>query len=373
MAIKNKKHYLYTFGQVSKHMKKILVLGGTGAMGRHLVELLADRGDKVTVTTRSSRKSTSNIEYIQGNARDESFLYPLLDRQWDAVIDFMIYTTPTFKQRIDKLLASTAQYIFLSSARVYADSQTPIVEATTPRLLDSSNDSAFLATDEYSLAKDRQENVLEQSGQKNWTIIRPYITYSEQRLQLGILEKESWLYRATKGRTIVFSSDIAHKLTTLTYGYDVAEAMAALIGEKEALAEAYHITQGKAYHWHNILDIYLNILEKKLGKRPQVLMLDMEKFSRCKQAEYQIKYDRLFNRAFDNTKISEFVDLEGFEQLEQGLTQCLNAFLLAPDFLPVDWRSEAIMDRYSGELANIKEFTGWKQLAKYLLYRFVKK
>ena len=40
--------------------------------------------------------------------------------------------------------------------------------------------------------------------------------------QLGVLEKELWLYRALNGRTIVFSKDIAEKSTTLTYGYDVA-------------------------------------------------------------------------------------------------------------------------------------------------------
>ncbi|MBC7192800.1 NAD-dependent epimerase/dehydratase family protein [Marinobacter sp.] len=352
-------------------MKNILVLGGTGAMGAHLVQILAERGDKLSVTTRSPRQSSANIEYVQGNAKEASFLASLFTRKWDAIVDFMVYTTPVFEQRAPQFLAAADQYIFLSSARVYADSSQPISEES-PRLLDSSEDSKFLATDEYSLAKARQENILHQSCRKNWTIIRPYITYSEQRLQLGVLEKEGWLYRALKGRTIVFSEDIASKLTTLTYGLDVAGAMAAIIGEPRALGEAYHITQRGAATWREVLNVYLAVLEKHLGKRPKVLLLGLDDFSRCKPAEYQIKYDRLFNRTFDSSKVAQFVDLQEFTSLEKGLTRCLEAFLEKPDFRAIDWHSEAIKDRYSGEMTSLREIGHWKQKIKYLIYRFFK-
>lgn len=353
-------------------MKNILVLGGTGAMGAHLVQILAERGDRVSVTSRSSRQSSVNIEYLQGNAREDSFLAPLLAHKWDAIVDFMVYSTPVFQQRAPRYLEATDQYIFLSSARVYADSSQPIIEES-PRLLDSSGDEIFLATDEYSLAKAKQENILHQSAGNNWTIIRPYVTYSERRLQLGVLEKEGWLYRALKGRTIVFSEDIASKLTTLTHGLDVAGAMAEIIGETRTLGETYHITQRDAVTWCEVLEVYLGVLEKHLGKRPKVLPLALSEFSRCKPVGYQIRYDRLFNRVFDSSKISDFVDLTKFRPLEQGLSRCLEEFLKKPQFLAIDWRSEAIKDRFSGEVTDLKEIDHWKQKVKYLLYRFVKK
>ena len=352
-------------------MKNILVLGGTGALGKHLVKLLAERGNKVCVTTRFSRKSSANIEYIQGDAKDDSFLDSMLDHDWDAIIDFMVYSTQIFEQRALKLLDAARQYIFLSSARVYADSSEPIRE-DSPRLVDSSADSKFLMTDEYSLAKARQENILNQSGRTNWTIIRPYITYSEQRMQLGVLEKEGWLYRALKGRTIIFSKDIAHKLTTMTHGLDVASALVPLIGEPLAFGEVFHITQKESVSWLEVLDVYLSVLEKHLGKRPKVLLLDLKHFSRCKRAEYQIRYDRLFDRRFNNSKISKFIVLNSFVPLEEGLRQCLEEFLEKPEFLSIDWRSEAIKDRYSGELARRAEFNHWKQSLIYFVYRFVK-
>ncbi|TGN40690.1 NAD-dependent epimerase/dehydratase family protein [Marinobacter confluentis] len=352
-------------------MKNILVFGGTGAMGKHLVQLLAELGHSVSVTTRTARKATANIEYIQGNAKDDSFVDLILARKWDAIVDFMMYPTLVFEQRAPKLLAATDQYIYLSSARVYADSAEPIQE-DSPRLLDSSNDSEFLVTDEYSLAKARQENMLRQSGRDNWTIVRPYITYSEQRLQLGVLEKEGWLYRALKGRTIVFSEDIVAKLTTLTYGFDVADAITKLIGEPRALGETYHITQREAVTWHEVLNVYLNVLEKLLGKRPKVLLLGLDDFSRCTRAEYQVKYDRLFKRTFNSSKIAEYVDVKDFFPLEQGLTRCLEEFLENPQFLAIDWRSEAIKDRYSGEVASLTEPGHLKQKLKYFIYRFIK-
>lgn len=350
-------------------MKKILVLGGTGAMGQHLVQLLASRGDQVSVTTRKSRPSTENINFLQGNAKEAGFLDKVLTREWDAIVDFMVYKTSEFEQYAPRLLAATEQYMFLSSARVYADSEQPIQENSS-RLLDCSNDTKFLETDEYSLAKARQEDILTKSPFKNWTIIRPYITYSEQRLQLGVLEKEGWLYRALKGRTIVFSKDIAEKLTTLTYGFDVARAMAALIGEPSAHSQTYHITQGKGISWTSVLNIYLDVLEEHLGKRPKVLFLNMDKFSLCKSAEYQIKYDRLFDRSFDNTKVSKFVDVNSFSSVHQGLTHSVKEFLNNPNFTSIDWRLEALKDRFSEEFTNLAEIPNWKQKLKYVLARF---
>ncbi|WP_349342825.1 NAD-dependent epimerase/dehydratase family protein [Marinobacter sp. MMG032] len=354
-----------------KRMRNILILGGTGAMGTHLVKILAERGDIVYATSRSIHESSANIKFIKGNAKEERFLTHLLRCKWDAIVDFMVYSTPAFEQRAHKLLAATEQYIFMSSARIYADSGGPIREES-PRLLESSEDMNFLQTDEYSLAKARQENIIRRSGGKNWTIIRPYITYSTQRLQLGVLEKEGWLYRALNGRTIVFSKDIASKLTTLTYGLDVAGALEAIIGEPRALGETYNIMQKDVATWRRVLDVYLDVLERHLGRRPKVLLLGFDDFLRCKPAEYQIKYDRLFNREFDSSKIGEFVDLEALTELESSLTDCLDEFLEKPQFLPIDWRSEAIKDRYTGEVAKLSEIGLWKQKIKYLLYRFIK-
>jgi len=351
---------------------KVLLLGGTGAMGVYLESLLSDHGFQVTITSRSERSSKkNNVSYIQGNALEAEFLEKLLKSNWDVIVDFMIYPTATFSQRIEKLLKSTKQYVYLSSARVYADSTSKITE-DSPRLLDVSKDFEFLSTDEYALAKARQENILFSSTFKNWTIVRPYITYGEQRFQLGVLEKESWLYRALKGKTIVFSKEMLHKSTTVTSGFDVARAIFSLLGEESALGEAFHVTSNEATSWKKLLDMYCMELKKQLGHKPKVLLQDLSDFNMHHQAIYQIEYDRLYNRIFDNSKIENYIDVSGFVSPFDGMKKDLNSFISNPDFLAINWRSEAIKDKSTGDYSYFSEIKGYKNKLKYFYHRFIK-
>ncbi len=347
---------------------KILVLGGTGAMGAHLVHLLSQAGHQVSVTSRSRSGNVGAVNYIQGNARDAEFLRTLLVTEWDAIVDFMVYSTDDFKSRVRQLLEAARQYVFLSSARVYASSDTPITE-NSPRLLDASRDESFLATGEYALAKARQEDVLFDSGRKNWTIIRPYITYSESRLQLGVVEKEGWLYRALHERAIVFSGDINERTTTLAYGLDVARGIQSLIGAPEALGEAFHITGTESIRWKDVLAVYLDILERNRGARPRVILQDLHDFCQWHPAKYQVMYDRMYDRVFDNAKIGRFIDLQTFTSPRIGLQQCLGSFLTQPRFLDVNWNSEALKDRAAGERTPVSEIAGLKNKVKYGLRR----
>ncbi|MCP1382035.1 NAD-dependent epimerase/dehydratase family protein [Runella salmonicolor] len=350
---------------------KILILGGTGAMGIHLVELLGKENNEIFVTTRSKKQSRGNVHYLQGNARDIDFLETHLQQEWDAIVDFMVYTTAEFKSRVNLLLSATGQYIYLSSARVYANSESPIIEASD-RLLDVSKDEKYLRSDEYALTKARQENILESSGQSNWTIIRPYITYSENRLQLGVLEKESWLYRAVKGRTIVFSKDINDRVSTLTYGLDVSKGIVSIIGEARALGEVFHITSSQDIRWSDVLGIYLNVLENNLGFRPKVLLNELGEFKKIHSSNYQIIYDRLYNRQFNNTKINRFIDITTFKPVEEGLRNCLTDFLSYGKFDTINWKLEAIKDKHTKEHTPLREIAGYKQKISYLIHRYIK-
>lgn len=350
-------------------MKTVLILGGTGAMGTHLVNLLNKMGGgRCVVTTRKHIDNYGNVEYIQGNAQDDTFLLPLLrSRRWTAIVDFMAYSTADYARRYPELLANTDQLIYLSSSRVYAESAGPITE-DSPRLLDVCEDKTYTSTDEYALAKARQENMLRNSGNSNWTIIRPYITYSQYRLQLSSLEKEYWLKRALDGKTIVFSKDLADKTTTFTYGEDVARGIAAVIGRKEAMGEAFHITTGQHYRWSELLEVYLNAIEEKTGKRPRVLLTDhWQDF--YGGGSWQVKYDRLFNRVFDNSKINQFIETSTFSDTKQALSHCVKSFIDNPRFLYINWQSEAKKDRLTGEWTNPLKIPGWKQKVKYLLIR----
>jgi len=345
---------------------KVLILGGTGAMGAHLVKFLEGKVTAIFVTSRTKHSDSEKIMYLHGNARDIGFLTEILKKFWDVIIDFMSYGTDEFKSRRDLLLGATSQYVFLSSARVYSKSEVPITEET-PRLLDVSTDQVYLKTDEYALAKARQENLLYDSGRRNWTVIRPSITFSETRLQLGVLEKESWLYRALHGRSIVFSEDIADKLTAMTYGWDVSKGIASIVGNPKAYGKIFHITSKEAFRWHEILEIYLEVLEKILGTRPKVVMT--KKSLNLRISKYQVIYCRYFNRRFDNSKIKQFVDVDAFRKTEDGLRYCLEKFLKNPSFFNINWTLEAMNDRAAGERTPLSEIPSLKSRVFYVIER----
>ena len=350
---------------------KVLVLGGTGAMGVDLVKILGERGEDVKVTSRSERKSElSNVKYVKGDAHDTAFLKVLLTEEYDAIVDFMVYNTEEFKSRRDVLLSSTKQYLFLSSSRVYADSKMLLTE-DSPRLLDVTTDSEYLETDEYALTKARQEDLLRGSGKTNWTIIRPYITYSNQRLQLGVYEKELWLYRALHDQTVVFPKAIAKKYTTMTLGADVAMGISKLIGNDKAMGEAFHITTDKAIKWDDVLAIYKMVFKDVTSKEVKISYADDPKpIYETVGNKYQVIYDRLFNRRFDNHKLKDVAGQLDFTVPEVGLERCLRDFLWEPKFRKIHLKAQAWMDREMKEHTSLSQFNGFSNQVKYVIGRY---
>ena len=351
---------------------KILILGGTGAMGKALVtELSHNKDNSVYVTSRSPRESFDNVTYIQGNAQEDPFLETLLKSHYDAIIDFMIYPTEKFKNRYQSFLKATEQYIFLSSARVYAPSDDHITE-NSPRLLDVCTDREYLQTDEYALAKAREEDILSRSAYHNYTIVRPGLTYNDNRFQLAIWEKEEWLYRALRGQKIVFPKALEDIIATHNYGGDVSGAIARLIGNPKAFGETVHIAGAKPETWGRILSIYQEAIEKKTGRKINVYYADdLDELSVHFNRIYQTRYARGISRQYDNSKLESMIGRLDFVTPQEGLTKCMNSFLdnaQIPDTL--DWIFEAYLDRLSGDIQSLSGFPGKKNKLRYLAARF---
>ena len=351
---------------------RVLVLGGTGAMGMPLIEILSNRGEQVFVTSRYQHGSAEDIHYLRGNAHDENFLSEILKQKYDTIVDFMIYRSDEFASRVNSLLESTDQYIFTSSSRVYADSESPITECSS-RLLDVSNDDTFLATDEYALAKARQENLLFNSGSSNWTVIRPYITYNVERLQLGTIEKNVWLYRALHGRNVPLPKDVACHQTTMTCGGDVAQAIADLVGNKRAYGEVLNLTGTQHMEWWEVWKIYSRVLQEHAGITSKLYQPeDSSGICKVMENEYQVRYDRLFDRTFDNSKLLSICPDLSFVSMEEGLTMCLRKFIKKPS-----WKGtfgcgvEAYLNRQTGEKTKLSELDSIATKLRYLGYRWM--
>lgn len=354
---------------------KVLLLGGTGVIGSYLIDMFHKDNVETYVTSRSKHKSYGTIHYIHGNAKDSEFLKTICkDSSWDAIVDFMSYKTLEFESRLDMLLASTKQYIFISTARVYGNEEHPIKESS-PRLLDCSKDSIFLNTDEYSLTKARQENLLINSSKNNYTIVRPCITYGVERMQLGVMEKEEWLYRAIHGRTVVFCNEIMDKITTMTIGLDICKALYAVIGNFSSIGKTYHLTNAHHRTWQEIFNIYNKEFKKLTGKNIKLKTVSLNDFLNCRSdgLKYQVIYDRVYDRDYNTDLERTLVNVDNFAIPEDGLSNCIRNFIVQNhNFKSINWKYEARKDKLTKENTPLTEIKGFRNKINYIFERYLK-
>lgn len=341
-------------------------------MGVHVSQLLAESGHNVFVTSRRARVSDiPGISYVEGNAKEIGFLDELLTGHWDAIIDFMIWSTDEFKVRVAKFLNATDQYVFTSSYRVYADS--PVITEESPRLLDVVGNPEYLATDEYALAKARCENMLFDSGKSNWTIVRPAITYDGTgRFQLTVHEADTWLWRALRGIPVPIPQVMLTKQATMSWGGDVARMITLLIGNPKARGEAFTVSTAEHVTWEQITGIY-RIIVPTLDVRD----CDMAGFERAQGAVWQIRYDRMYNRVVDNTKVLNATGLRQSQlvALHDGLTSQLQQYLDSggqPHLNGIG--RQARFDRLVGGVPTLKYAAdeSLTTLTKYLVRRYIR-
>ncbi len=333
--------------------KKVLVLGGTGAMGVYVVPELLKLGYKVDVLSLNARESDNeNLRYFQvANAKVEDTIRPFLEEGgYDGIVDFMLYTTKTFTTRHKLLLDNCKHYIYLSSYRVYADEQHPITESA-PQLLDVSKDEEMLATDTYALAKSRQEDILENSSYNNWTAIRPAITFSKFRYQLVTLEAGVIIRRALAGKKVLLPEGAMKAQATMTWGADVAKMIVRLLFNEKAMREHYTVATAEHNTWETVASYYHDLigLEYEVIPTDDFLRL-VNPDDPFRGPRWQLEYDRMYDRIVDNSKMLEATGLK-----QSDFTSVRDALAIELAALPKDtvWPNDADlcdrMDKYIEE------------------------
>lgn len=309
-------------------MKKALVLGSTGAMGRYTVPALAEKGYQVdAVSLDDVANGHPSVRNIKGNVFEKGFLDELLKNHYDGIVDFMIYREHNFPQFHKKYLDNTEHYIFLSTSRVYANEEVPVKESS-PRLLDVSRDSDLLGSNDYCIHKARDENMLFVSDYKNWTIVRPTTTYSTMRFQLATLEAPHNVGRALEHKKVVLPIQAKDIYATMTWGGDVAKMLSRLLFLPESSREIYNVCTGEAHTWGKIAEFYEELCGLEavwVDKEDYLSILSPEKEISIR---WQLEYARLFDRAMDNSKILKATGLkqENFVTLYDGLAREIKAY-----------------------------------------------
>jgi 2'-hydroxyisoflavone reductase len=111
---------------------KLLILGGTRFVGRHLVAAAVARDHEVTLFNRGTHQTENfaNVETIHGDRNRD--LGKLKERRWDAVIDTSGYLPRTVRASAEVLSDSVDRYVFVSSVSAYADLSVVGLKETDP-------------------------------------------------------------------------------------------------------------------------------------------------------------------------------------------------------------------------------------------------
>ncbi len=150
---------------------ELLVLGGTGFIGPHLVRHAVARGHRVSIFTRGKREAElpASVLRLQGDRNGR--LEALEGKRWDAVVDDSA-TNPDWVQKSAQLLKdSVGRYLYTSSTGVYypylargLDESAPVrLEATDPK--DGS--------EAYGVAKAKSESEVRRAFGERALIVRP--------------------------------------------------------------------------------------------------------------------------------------------------------------------------------------------------------
>lgn len=152
---------------------QILVLGGTGFLGPHMVREGMRRGHTVTLFNRGRTNSTlfPDLELIKGDRAGE--LDGLGGRSWDAVIDNSGYMPQHVQASAGLLSGNIGQYLFVSSISAYESFSRPNDETSPLLMLEDENVTEF-SWDLYGELKvlcEKRAN--EEVGEDRLTILRP--------------------------------------------------------------------------------------------------------------------------------------------------------------------------------------------------------
>lgn len=302
-------------------MKSVLLIAGGGTLGKYTSAELLRLGYHVDIICLEDNVSDNDrLCYYKGYAELEYLKEFLKGRRYNGIVNFIHYEDVNTYKPVHKLLSENTEHlIFLSSYRVYADLEHPITE-NAPQLIDVVNDKEFFRTETYALSKSKAEQFVRcESGTKNWTIVRPVISFSDKRLDIVTVSGRLVLELTKAGKEILLPKEAKNLTAGLDWAGNSGKLIANLLLKEKAFGEAFTVSSAQNMTWGEVADIYTELSGAKFN------WVDTERYIEeypwLKDNLWILKYDRLFDRKIDNSKILKVTELkkEDFTSIRNGI------------------------------------------------------
>lgn len=186
---------------------RVLIIGGTAFVGRHITQAALAAGHEVTLFNRGRTGADLFPEATKLVGDRDSDLSALADGEWDATIDVCAYFPRQVRELATALAGRGGHHVFVSSTSVY---RTPVAPGFTENapLAELDDPSTDVITDQTygGLKVACERTVTELYGQQATTIVRPtYVIGPYDRTYRFTW----WVERIAAGGTVLAPGDPA--------------------------------------------------------------------------------------------------------------------------------------------------------------------
>ena len=327
---------------------KALFIGGTGTISTAVVKRLEENPEwEIWLLNRGNRRisESDRIHSITADINNEKEVEEKLKGlTFDAVCEFIGFTVDQVDRDYRLFKGKTGQYIYISSASAYHKPSADylITEGTTLANPFWKYSRDKIACEEFLMKKYREEGF-------PVTIVRPSHTYDERSIPLGVHGKNgSWqvIRRMQQQKPVIIQGD-GTSLWHLTFNSDFAIGYTALMGNRHAIGEAFHITGDEVLSWNQIYATIADALGVEL--HPYYVSSD---FLAAVGDKYDYDYtgsligDKSTSVVFDNRKIKRLApDMTTHVPFHMGVRIALKYILSHPECQTEDAEFDAWCDR----------------------------
>jgi nucleoside-diphosphate-sugar epimerase len=319
-------------------MLKVLFIGGTGIISSACSQLAIDRGIDLYLLNRgqSSRVSPAEATILNGDIRDPGSVRAALgDHHFDAVVNWIAFTTGHIETDLALFSGRTNQYIFISSASAYQ----------TPPRYQPVTESTPLHNPywQYSRNKIACEERLMQAYREDgfpMTVVRPSHTYDQTLLPMH--GGYTVVNRMRQGKKVVVHGD-GTALWTMTHHRDFAKGFVPLLGNSMAVGDTFQITSDEWLSWNQIF----TMVADAAGTEAHIVHVPSDFINRFDQNwGAGLLGDKTHTMLFDNSKIKRLAP--GFVctiPFEQGAREIMAWYDADPARQKVNHEVDAMIDK----------------------------
>jgi nucleoside-diphosphate-sugar epimerase len=229
----------------------VLVIGGTGFLGRRIAEAFVQTGDHVAVLSRGARPAPEGVESLLVDRNDLDALELAVGaRSFEVVVDNIAYAPEDVGNLLRIQRGRVGHYLMTSSAAVYRDRyvRRPLQESEADLALrsavDAPNPFHSRLGHAYANAKRAAEQVLCATRDVPWTVLRPPVILGADDRTMRV-----WWFvqRLRDGGPIVIPDWGPGRMFQVAWAEDVARLFVLCAGNALAYGHAYNVAQAEIY------------------------------------------------------------------------------------------------------------------------------